>query len=99
MRFVSDPRQQRQCTQRERSPVDRVVAAENDLLDAELQLASSKQERVKLCQKRIENLRFLEKILTQRFAQGGSSMEDRLVATAARLQAEIDCLRQQLPYE
>jgi outer membrane protein TolC len=75
--------------------VDAVITANDDLLDAELELASSKPERLELCKKRVENLRGLEKVLAQRHEQGSASIESKLLATAARLQAEIDCLREQ----
>lgn len=74
---------------------DRVIAANESLLNAELELAANQSERIEICKKRIENLRQLERILAERYTQGSVSIEVSLMATAARLQAEIDCLREQ----
>ena len=72
-----------------------VVAALDDLLKAKLELAASKRERVDICKQRVDNLRSLEEIAEERMRRGSGSIDDKLLATAARLQAEIDCLREE----
>ena len=79
-----------------RLPLTTVVAGRDQLLDAELQLAKTKEQRLLLYQKRIENMRALEDTIKRRYENGRSSLESALSATAARLQAEIDLLRAKL---
>ena len=73
-----------------------VLFARNDLLDAELELASSKAERIAAHEKRLDNYRELEKLMMARHAVGASTTEDGLMAKAARLRAEIELLREQM---
>ena len=49
-----------------------------------------------LYQKRLDNMRALEDTVKKRYEAGQSTLESKLSATAARLQAEIDLLREQL---
>jgi hypothetical protein len=72
-----------------------VVPVLDDLLKAKLELAPSKQERLELCRKRVDNLRFLEEIAEARLKVRSGLVDAKLLATAARLQAEIDCLREE----
>ncbi len=51
-------------------PYERVFSAQDDLFGAELALATSRPDRVKLCMQRIENLRSLEKVMSERQQQG-----------------------------
>ena len=72
-----------------------VLAGRDQLLDAELQLSKTKEQRLTLYQMRIENMRAIEDTVKRRYENGRSSLESVLSATAARLQAEIDLLRAQ----
>lgn len=76
-------------------PIEQVISAQDDLFKAELELASTKSERIELCKKRLDNLRKLESVTAQRFSSGTGKIQAKLSAKAARLQAEIDCLREQ----
>ena len=72
-----------------------MIDARNAVLDAELELASTRKERVELYRKRVESLRELEEIASERHKHAIISIEELLLATAARLQAEIDLFREQ----
>ena len=71
------------------------IRAREDLYLAELELVSEKTKRVDLSRQRLENLVNLESVFAARYKNGIGPFEDKLVATAARLQAEIDLLREQ----
>ena len=73
-----------------------VFAARDQLLDAELQLAETKEQRLALHRTRIDNMRELEELIKRRHKAGQSPLEAALSTTAARLQAEIDLLREQV---
>ena len=75
--------------------IDVVLHARDQLLDAELQLVKTKAERLALFQKRIDNMRFLEDSVKQRYEAGITLPENFFAATAARLQAEIDLAKEQ----
>lgn len=75
--------------------IESVVAARDQLLDAELQLVKTKKQRVAIYQKRIDNMRELEASLKLQYENGIATPESLLLATAARLQAEIDLAREQ----
>jgi outer membrane protein TolC len=70
-----------------------VVPALDDLLKAKLELANSCKEQIEICRKRIDNFRSLEEYAEVRLKSGPGRTEERDAAKAARLQAEIDCLR------
>lgn len=72
---------------------DRVASALDDLLKAKLELAASRQERLDICKQRVDNMRSLEEIAEGQVKNGDGTIDEKLLATAARLQAEIDCLR------
>ncbi len=74
--------------------IDAVIAARDQLLDAELQLVKTKKQRVAIYQKRIDNMRELEDSVKRRLDNGLATPESLLSATAARLQAEIDLVRE-----
>ena len=69
-------------------------AAQHDLLHAELELCTEPTERVELRSSLVVNRKRTEEIISQQFATGSSTREDLLWATAERLQAEIDLLRE-----
>ena len=77
-----------------RCKVDSVVAVREQLLDAELQLTTHKTKRLEILQKRIDNMRQLEDSMKTRHQTGNTTLETLLVATAARLKAEIDFVRE-----
>ena len=72
---------------------DHVVPALDDLLNAKFDLANSRKEQIEFCKQRIDNFRTLEKYAETKFQVGQGRTEDRYAAKAARIQAEIDCLR------
>ena len=87
--------------------IDLVCKARIDLLDAELQLADTKARRIELLKSRVEKFQQLEK--TAKVRQGApppppqpgrppgviDSTDQLYLAMAARMQAEIDLLREQ----
>ena len=70
-----------------------VVAAQDALLIAKLEIAESRQEQLQIGKERIDNLRSKEKLEDVKFESGRGRAEDRYAAKAARIQAEIDFLR------
>lgn len=74
--------------------VDSVVAAREQLLNADLQLATTQKQRLEIYQERIDNMQVLEDSLKVRHQAVGAPVESLLAATAARLQAEIDLARE-----
>ena len=74
--------------------IDSVVTARNQLLDANLQLATTKKQRLEILRKRIDNMRELEDAMKQRHEDGKTTMVSVLAVTAGRLQAEIDLARE-----
>ena len=75
--------------------IDRVVSATNKLADAELELAKTKDERIAVCRKQVESCRDFEKLCQARHEVGIVTQADVLIATAERLKAEIQLLREQ----
>jgi hypothetical protein len=76
-----------------------VLRATDQLLDAELDLASTKAERIAIREKLVANLRKLEKLIEGMVQAGvrgadAPTIEDALRAKAARLKAEIQLLRE-----
>ena len=71
------------------------VAARDQLLMAELELAEQKPQRLELLKQRIENFRSLEVLAQARFRQGTASKDEEWLAKANRLQAEIDYIREE----
>jgi hypothetical protein len=58
-------------------------------------LTSESTDRVALCKQRIDNLRVNEEFAAVRYEQGSGSLDNKLLATIKRLQAEIDCAREE----
>ena len=77
------------------SDFNKVVSAQSGLLDAKLQLATKKEERIQIYVQQVEVSRSLERLLMQQHASGEASVEQVLASTAAKLQAEIDLLKEQ----
>lgn len=76
--------------------LDAVLRSRDQLWEAELQLAESTEQRVAICEKKVENMRKLEETIKLQFNQGEGQYEAVLEATAARLQAEIDLARERM---
>ncbi len=72
---------------------DHVVPALDDLLKAQIEFAESRKEQIAFCKQRVENLRTLEKYAEVKSNLGTGRTEEKYAATAARIQAEIECLR------
>lgn len=72
---------------------DDVIRASNLLLEAELDLAASRDERTALHQQLVDNMRKLEAIAEARVRTGQAGTEDHLEAKAARLLAQIQLER------
>ena len=79
------------------SPLPQLVSARIDLLDAELEFATTRGERVEILKRKVDNLREKESLVKEGQKSGllGSSPEDALLATAERLRAEIALVREQ----
>lgn len=70
-----------------------LVAARDELLQAELALADGADERQTILQTRRDNMLDLEERIVESFRLGHVSQREVLRVRAARLQAEIDLLR------
>jgi hypothetical protein len=71
------------------------IEAQNEVLAEELLVATSKDERVALLKKRIENLKSLEETVAAQFQAATATSTDSLVAKSKRLLAEIELIREQ----
>ncbi|MEX2118860.1 MAG: TolC family protein [Pirellulales bacterium] len=76
--------------------VDSVLALQRDLLNAELELAAGRKERIELYSQLVENSTALEKAVAALFKSGQASHVDYLKAKAALLQSQIDLERAKL---
>jgi outer membrane protein TolC len=72
-----------------RVPFDRVQQATRALLDAELEQCQSDKERITVLEKIVALAKESEKNAVQRYKTGAAPHSDALMATAARLEAEI----------
>ncbi|QDV66291.1 hypothetical protein [Crateriforma conspicua] len=73
-----------------------LIQVQNDLLQAELDLATTRSERLKIHQQLVDNLQAYEKLLEARFANGTTQQTDVLSTKADRLKAEVALRRLQL---
>ena len=71
-----------------------LAKAIDDLIDAEMELVTDKDERAGLLRRRVDSWRDLERKEQARFKNGVSRPDELLLATAERLQAEIDLQRE-----
>ncbi|MEN6497741.1 MAG: hypothetical protein ABFD16_25865 [Thermoguttaceae bacterium] len=71
-----------------------VIRASNQLIEAELELVRTKPERIALFEKIVDNLRRAEQWTEARYEAGRCTWEDALAAKAARLQGEINLVRE-----
>jgi len=72
-----------------------VLRASELLLEAELDLAETKAERIAVRDKLVANLRQREEAVLARYRIGAEQYDSVLQVTAARLKAEIKLLREQ----
>lgn len=72
-----------------------VVQAKNRLIDAELGLVKTRQDRLALLRKQVEMFEALSAVLDERFALGVVQQTDRLDARVAVLDAKIKLVREQ----
>ena len=70
--------------------VDEVLKANSALLEAELELATSQQERIAIFEKMLEAQTEIESSWSGKVNTGQARMTDLLTATAARIKTEID---------
>ncbi len=75
------------------NPLD-VIAARSDLLDAELAMASNKEQRIDVLQRKLENAKQYEAFMEEQLQRASGDLPDALRATARRLQTEIDLLKE-----
>lgn len=75
---------------------DVVFRAQNELLSAELALAKTREDRLTALKSQLTNYQAMEQraLELQKVGQRGGDTELVLAATAARLQAEIELLRE-----
>lgn len=71
-----------------------VVQAKDRLIDAELELADSRQERLALLQQQVEMFEAFSAMTDERFALGQVPQSDRLAVRAAFLDAKIKLARE-----
>ena len=76
--------------------VNSVFHAQNVLIEADLELAQTDIERMGIHDMRVKNLRNFENALEQQHSQGEATVEQLLASKAARMQAEIEFLREQV---
>ncbi len=75
-------------------PQEHTYSARDELLKAKLELASTHQERRDLCKLRVVNLQSFEELIKSHVKSGEKPLDEQLLATAARLEVEIECLRE-----
>ena len=73
----------------------KVIHAKEDVYQAQLAMDTVPKERVELLKLRLQNMKQLEEVSTQRFSVGVGSLDDKFVGIAARIQAEIDLLNEE----
>ena len=74
--------------------ITRLFAARNDLIEAQLELATEKAERLLLFNEHLQLARAEEEAARIRFRSGAGSEADYLRAVATRLQREISLLQE-----
>jgi endo-1,4-beta-mannosidase len=76
--------------------IDAVYRAQSDLLSAELDLAKTREDRLAALNSQLANCQSIETraVELQKVGAQGGEVESVLTATAARLQAEIQILRE-----
>lgn len=74
--------------------LENVIQAKNRLLDAELKIAKSKPERIRIRKEQVKNLRDLENEMTLGHKDGRNTSVEILEVKATRLEAEIKLLHE-----
>jgi len=74
--------------------LENLMQARNELLEAELEVAKTRTERIRIREEQVSNVRLLEDRLSHLRENGEISAAEVLVAKAARLKAEIELLRE-----
>lgn len=77
-----------------RSTPEALIAAHEDLINAEIEMATNSKERVAAFQRKIENAKEFENVMEQRNRDGKGTGADVLMAKAVRLGAEIELQRE-----
>lgn len=75
--------------------INQVLRAQSGLLHAELQLANTREDRVRIREERLKTARELESVSKHQYEAAAAPRDSWLEAKAGRLQAEIDLLREQ----
>ena len=70
-----------------------VLDLEQELLQAELELAETREQRLELYRQRVENATALEKVAAKQFKTGRATQLEVLKAKSALLQSQIDLER------
>lgn len=78
-----------------KSPPEAVLAARDELLDAEYSLATSKAQRIDVLKQKLVNAKEYETIIKARKQDAQASEADVLMAKARRLGVEIELLKAQ----
>jgi hypothetical protein len=86
---------QEQYRKGETKQLDWVVRTANDLWFAELEFAKDRDQRLAVCQQRVQRLKAVERIAELLRMAKEVSSSDVLAARAARLEAEVHLLREQ----
>lgn len=74
---------------------EQVMAARNDYLDAEYELAQTKAQRIEVLRQKLDNARQFESIIKHQESATGGYRNEVLLATARRLAVEIRLVREQ----
>ncbi len=85
---------QSESYQRGEAGFESVVTAREDLLHAELELETRREERIKLLETFVEVAAQWEKMVMQRYRAGHVSVADVLKGRALHLKAQVDLLRE-----
>lgn len=78
-----------------KQPYEAVLAARDDLLDAEYELATNRAQRIAVVRQKLVNAKEYEAVMEQRKRDASASQAEVLMATARCLGVEIELLRMQ----
>lgn len=80
-----------------RSTPEALIAAREDLCNAEIEMATSKSERLAALQRKLENAKQLEAVMELRKQEARGTEAEILMAKAARLGVEVELQLQNEP--
>lgn len=80
-----------------KSTPEALIAAREDLLNAEIEMATNTSGRVAALEQKVENARRLEEVMQQRKHEAKATEAEVLLAKAARLGVEVELLREKDP--